>query len=311
MTSAISSLDIAVKSVLLATDFSEVSAKPLTHALGIARHYGANFYLTHVVDSLGYTLAGPPAEELAVEAAQRDAVQLEKQMAADGRLSGLRYEFLVRKGKTCAELERVIEEKRADMVVVGTHGRRPLGKLLLGSVAEQIYRRCDLPVLTVGPGSALDSPLDQARPMETFLYATDFGPASLRALSYAVSFANHFGVRLVLLHVGPVVPMPAGFHWSSTSEDVRQLREDAKQGIYTRLRELLAQAPPLNRNAEFMVQFGMASREILRAANVLRADVIFLGLRRSRHAEMASHLPAATAYEVVCGARCPVLTVRT
>lgn len=51
--------DIGVRSVLLAYDFSEVSEKALHHALAISRHYGAKFYLAHVVSHLGYTIAGP------------------------------------------------------------------------------------------------------------------------------------------------------------------------------------------------------------------------------------------------------------
>ena len=69
--------DIHLKSVLIATDFSEASEKALRHALAIARHYGAKFYLVHVVSSLGFTLVGPDAVIAAIDAVRRDARQLE------------------------------------------------------------------------------------------------------------------------------------------------------------------------------------------------------------------------------------------
>ena len=60
--------DIELKSVLIATDFSEASEKALRHALAIARHYGAKLYLAHVVSSLAYTLVGPDAVVAATDA---------------------------------------------------------------------------------------------------------------------------------------------------------------------------------------------------------------------------------------------------
>ncbi|MFZ0862776.1 MAG: universal stress protein, partial [Candidatus Sulfotelmatobacter sp.] len=61
---------------------------------------------------------------------------------------------------------------------------------------------------------------------------------------------------------------------------------------------------------EFMVEFGLPGEKILQAADTLKADGIILGLHRSAHIGTASHMPWATAYEVVCRASCPVLTVR-
>src|SRR5208283_2037009 len=148
--------DILLKSVLVATDFSEASDKALRHALAIARHYGAKLYLTHVVSSLGFTLVGPDAVVAATEAVCRDARQLEEDLVQRGALAGLSHEVIVRQGKVWEELEEVIREERVDLVVLGTHARRGLGKLVLGSVAEHIFRHAGCLVLTVGPGSLQD-----------------------------------------------------------------------------------------------------------------------------------------------------------
>lgn len=310
MSSVEPAVKVGVNSVLIAFDFSGASRKPLRHALAIARHYGAKFYLAHVVSSLGYTIAGPESLELAGDAAQRDAQQLEHDLLESGALAGLHHEFLVREGKVWEQLELIIRQKQVDLVVIGTHGRGSMGKLLLGSVAEQIFRHADCLVLTVGPGSYQDSPVENPQALRPFLFATDFGAASLHALPHAISFANQFRAKLFLLHVLPTVPIPESFHWSATTGDVMQMRDNARMDSLRRLEELTLQNPPLAVKPEFMVKFGEPSEHILQAAHALKADLIIMGLNRSAHIDTASHMPWTTAYEVVCAAGCPVLTMR-
>jgi nucleotide-binding universal stress UspA family protein len=301
--------DLQLKSILVATDFSEASEKALRHALAIARHYGAKFYLVHVVSSLGFTLVGPDAVSAAAEAVWRDARKLEDDLVQRGALAGLRHEAIVRQGNVWEELEKVVRQEEVDLVVIGTHGRRGLGKLLLGSVAEQVFRHADCLVLTVGPGSFQENPVESTRAIRPFLFATDFGEASLHALPFAISSANHFGAKLVLLHVVASVPMPEGPRWYSPG-DVTQMRENERMASLGRLEELTAQNAELKVKPEFMVEFGLPGEMILQAADTLKADGIIMGLRRSAHIGTASHMPWATAYEVVCRASCPVLTVR-
>jgi len=304
--------DVQIKSVLVAFDFSEASHKALSHALAIARHYGAKFYLVHVVASIGYTIAGPESLALSIEKTRRDAQELEQELLKSGALADLRYEFIVHEGNVCSEVERITSEKQVDLVVIGTHGRGGLGKFLLGSTAEQVFRHSHSLVMTVGPASYKDSPVQksQTQTLHPFLFATDFGEASLKALPYAISFANHFAARLVLLHVLPAAPIPEGFHWS-TAGDLMQMREKAQLESESRLDELVKRATPrATSKPECLVRFGIPSDQILLAAHSLSADLIILGLRHTSHIETASHMPWALAYRVVCGARCSVLTIR-
>ena len=302
-------INARLKSVLIATDFSEASEKPLRHALAIARHYGAKLYLAHVVSPLAFTLTEPSAVAVATEAVWRDARQLEEELVNSGALAGLRYEVIIRQGDVWKELDKVIHQEQVDLLVIGTHGRRGMGKLLLGSVAEQIFRHADCLVLTVGPGSFQNSPVDSPRAVRSFLFATDFGAASLHALSYAISSANHFGAKLILIHVVPAVPMQEGFHCYMPS-DLMQMRENARMASSRRLEELLSQNTELAVKPEFVVEFGLPSAKILEAARTLEVDTIIMGLHRTTHIATASHMPWATTYEVVCGAGCPVLIVR-
>jgi nucleotide-binding universal stress UspA family protein len=251
--------------------------------------------------------AGPEARNAATEAAWVNAHQLENKLLESEALDGLSHELLVPQGNVWEEVERVINEKHIDLLIIGTHDRRGLGKLLFGSVAEQIFRHADCPVLTVGPGSLQGPIIDATEVVWPFLFATDFGDASLRALPYAVSFANRVGTRLILLHVIP--PLSISFH-RATAHDIKQAEEVARQNGLRRLREL-TEDTELTVRPEFMVVFGSPSEKILEVAESFTADAIIMGLHRGTHVGTASHMLWTTAYEVVRRAGCPVMTVRT
>jgi nucleotide-binding universal stress UspA family protein len=131
----------------------------------------------------------------------------------------------------------------------------------------------------------------------------------LHALPHAISFANDFGAKLVLLHVVSPVGVSEGFRWH-TGGDLMQMRENARMASLRRLQELVPQNTELAVKPEFIVEFGSPSEKILRAAETFQVDAIIMGLHRSAHIDMASHALWTTAYEVVRGASCPVLTVR-
>ena len=97
-----------------------------------------------------------------------------------------------------AEISKITGEEKIDLVVIGTHGRTGVGKFLMGSVAEKIFRHTPGRLLTVGPG------LRRAREradMHTILFPTDFRAESA-ALPYAISLAQTQNARLYLLHIG-------------------------------------------------------------------------------------------------------------
>jgi len=297
MSAIASAVAPVLKSVLVATDFSETSQKPLRHALAIARHYGAKLYLAHVVSSLGFTLVGADALNAATEAAKRDAHHLETRLVESGALAGLHYEFIIGQGAVWEVLNQIVRREQVDLIVNGTHGRRGLRKVVLGSVAEQIFRYADCMVFTVGPGSYHESRVDDSLPNRTFLFPTDFGEPSLHALPYAISYANQFGAKLLLLHVVHTTAKPKSYLYRASLQRLEELT----------LNSTLKVTP------EFVVEYcsaGPISEKILETAENLKVDLIIMGLRRSTYVEATSHALWATAYDVVCGAECPVVTTR-
>lgn len=300
------------RSVLIATDFSQAAEKALCHALAIARFYGSRFCLAHVVSSLGLTIAGPGAIVACEESISRDAAQLEDSLIRSGALLGVRHKFIVRRGEIWPELREIIQQEKVDLLVVGTRGREGFGRFFFGSVAEQILRQADCPVLTFGP-CAYERPwIGNSSPHGTFLFATDFGQASLHGLPHAIAAANQFWAKLAFLSIIPSLPLPQSRCWH-TLDDLNKVRENARTKALNRLAGLATHAM-LEVRPEFHVEFESTkpiSDSILETAERLRADLIIMGLHYSAHAGLVSHLALTTAYEVVCHASCPVMTVNS
>jgi nucleotide-binding universal stress UspA family protein len=162
--------------------------------------------------------------------------------------------------------------------------------------------------VTVGPHSPIEAVVESAETVRPFLFATDFSEPSLRALPYAVSFANQRRTKLALLHMLSPVPHLDGNAWY-TASDVERMRRGAQLTTRKHLEELTARAD-LAVEPAFLAEFGEPADGILRTAGALHAEVIVMGLKSRTHVDTLSHLPWSSAYRVVCGAACPVLTVR-
>jgi len=296
------------RSILVATDFSAASEKALRHSLALARFYGSRFCLAHVVSSLGLTMAGPGAIAACEEAVSRDAAELEDSLIRSGALNGIQYKFIIRQGELWPELREIIREESTDLLVVGTHGRHGVGKLFFGSVAEQIFRQAGCPVLVFGPHSQQLPWVGSPSRGRTFLFATDFGQASLHALSQSIAVANHFEAKLAFLNIIPAVPPR---HSSLHAGDLRNLRDGA---CITALQQSAELARDANLDGMPERHVALKSKKpvsecILETAERLRADLIIMGLHYSAHTGVLSHLDWTTAYDVVCHAGTPVLTV--
>jgi nucleotide-binding universal stress UspA family protein len=292
------------RSVLIATDFSEASEKALRYSLALARFYESKFCLAHVVSSLGLTMAGPGAIAACEEAVLREAADLEDSLTQTGALTGIQHKFIVRQGELWPELREIIRQESADLLVVGTHGRQGIGKLFFGSIAEQIFRHAYCPVLTIGPHSDGRPWFGTSSTHPTFLFATDFGPAALHGLPQAIAAADQFGAKLAFLNVVPAAP-------PHTDEGLRNCQADARMRTLQRLTELADNAG-LDLRPELYAEFKSGrpvSEKILETAERLGADLIIMGLDCSAHAGVLSHLNWTAAYDVVCHAGTPVLTV--
>jgi nucleotide-binding universal stress UspA family protein len=300
---------VSVKNILLATDFSEVSRRAAPYAAAIASRFGSKIYLVHVMPM--EPLMPVPMEHLPAPM-DRSRVEADREMKEFLRgdwLGETPHEVLLERGPVWDALSELIQRDEIDLLVLGTHGRGGLKKIILGSVAEELFRRASCPVLTVGP--AVPAEPEGAREFRQILFATDFGPASLHALPYAISLAKQSKARLILLHV--VMPVPVldvGSYWY-TGTDVIEQQKTARTRYIARLKELIPPEVKLPFDPEFLVDFDFAPDAIVKIAADSKADLIVMGVNQSAWARASAHLPWATAHEVVCQAKCPVLTVRS
>src|SRR6516162_5805353 len=189
---------ITLQNILFATDFSEAADAAAPIAIQIARRYGAKVYGVHVNRFEDYTAAAPNAWAAMAEAAAAEKETKEDAGRLNEQLRGIAHEVVIGEGNTWEVMSNLIEEKEIDLIVLGTRGRTGLGKVILGSVAEQILRQSPCPVLTVGPH--VNPWSDEYVKMREILYATNLTTDTPVAAPYAISLAQENQAHLVLLH---------------------------------------------------------------------------------------------------------------
>ncbi len=165
---------IALKNILFAYDFEASASRAFPFAVALATRYGAVLYAAHVIPQEVYAVASPESLESELKQARDYATYALNQIADPLRDRGLRCGVLVGEGNVSEVIEEFAHTYAADLLCVGTSSRAGLGKVLMGSVAEEIIRESPCPVLTVGPHvMALAS-----AGVHRIVCATDFSPAS-------------------------------------------------------------------------------------------------------------------------------------
>lgn len=302
------STKMAIKNILFLTDFSEPSEVALPFATSIARGYGARVYALHIFTPDPNVCAAPPKFAIAaIETGEQTA-----KARIDSQLAGLEHETIVDWSIDLWDaVQKTIKEKHIDLIVMGTHGRTGADKFLMGSVAEEIFRRSPVPVLTIGPD--VRSSIPTGGRFHRLLFATDFTRASLAASPYAISLAQENNVKLVLLHV---MRTPKLRNDNARNENGRNEKEQRRfelsvaEAIH-QLYETIPQHADLRFPPESLVEYGDPADQILALAKARSSDLIVLGVRDAAgRIGPATHLAHATAHRVVAHAPCPVLTVR-
>jgi nucleotide-binding universal stress UspA family protein len=280
-----------LKNVLYLTDFSEPSEAALLFAEAVVREYEGKVYALHVFTPFPMACATPESTAAMIEG-QEEWAQAEMQRL-ESQLIGLPHEIIMERGiGVWPSVEDAIKECAIDLIILGTHGRTGAEKLLLGSVAEEVFRRSHVPVLTIGPWARKD--VHKGAKFHRVLFATDFTPESLAAAPYAISMAQKNQARLILLNV-----MREKVSEESVANAMGQLHELVPTDAESRCRP------------ESVVQYGDPAERILQTAKERAADLIILGVRNAAgHLGAATHLGRTTAHRVVAHAMCPVLTVR-
>jgi len=293
MSSPVASICVSLRNILLATDFSPCSETALAYGAGLSRRYDATLYTVSVVPEEITDYVQPPDPFFLRHSAEKKMTNL----AGLELFQGIKHRELVKEGFVSEVLSELIDKLEIDLVVLGTHGRGGIKKLVLGSVAEEIVDSAACPVLTVGPHVPPKSVPELK--LGKILCATDLLHGSTRALTYALWLAEQERAHLTLLHV---LKMPTDV----PVENPQSQKEMALQ----RLVQLLPAETAASLETEFIVEIGSPGEHILKVAEGQNADLIVMSPHHTSYARVSTHLPWIVPHQVLCHARCPVLTVR-
>ncbi len=300
--------ELPCRRILAATDFSRPAGLALALALNLAARFDAEVHLVHVLSAYDPELFGTVEttqegqrlrRRLNQEVAQRIEGRLQEALAGvNGQAERVRTVQL-RSLKTAPALLSYAKEHQIDLIVLGTHGRHGMKRLMLGSVAEEVVQRAPCDVLTVGGGA----PSPPA--MRRVLVPLDLSDAARPTLRAAKEIARRFEARLHLLHVIEPLPFPVSITGIVTIFDlVPDIREKARVQLKALLEE--AEGPPVE--GILRIESGHAATKIVETARDMKADLIVLathGLTGVEHFCIGS-----VAERVVRTAPCPVLVTR-
>ncbi len=304
-----------IRRILCATDLSQASEPAWDEAQRLARLFGAELALLHVVPPLPIPLEGyfPPQmyQELA-EGASREARTALEGLLARRADPGVKAWARVEEGGAAQRILEVAREESVDLVVVGTHGRTGFGRILLGSIADRVVRVAPCPVLTVRP-----RPAGTAAPaaITRVLFPTDFSPSARAAWPWAVAIAEAASAELDLLHV-TAQPVPDRHLAPDVIGRMARVLEEHAQSEVERFLTHWEQSrrapgtPPrgLGRDRiHVQIGHGVVAEQIVHWAQSRSVSVIVMGTHG--WSGLLRWMLGSVAHQVLQTAPCPVLTV--
>jgi nucleotide-binding universal stress UspA family protein len=190
---------VRFKKILCPIDFFKASSKAFDYGLKLATNYGAKVHALHVIvpvipsaSDAAYNIVDLTANQ------EKDARRFLEKLKTKTDRAQVVLTTEVRFGDADREILHTVETQKADLVVMGTHGRRGFERLVMGSVAERLMRSCPVPLLIVGLGRKSASTPPNIR---RILLTTDFSEGTPDAVTYALSIARESRAKLTLLHV--------------------------------------------------------------------------------------------------------------
>ncbi len=301
---------IKIRHILCPVDLSETSLRALKHASALAAWYEATLKVLFVDTTLPIEAVADFedfafAPSTVLEASTSSRAAREVRTFVSGASCATAVDVAVDKS---THVEGAILEMAqtlpADLIVMGSHGRSGVSRLLLGSVTERVLRSAPCPVMVVPPHDAV-APAEVS--FKHIVCAIDFSESSLAGLTWALSLAEEADARLSLLHV---IEIPPELRVSTivTDDNIDELHAAVEADTLTQLRSLVPPAAAEFCTVETATAAGAAGNAILKFATERDADLIVMGAQG--HGALERWLFGSKTRDVVCGSTCPVLTVR-
>jgi len=283
---------IRIQNILVPVDFSSASKKAVNYGLSLALEFEARLILAHIAH---YDAA-------AYEKAKADLMEL---IPPDCR-EPLTFEVIVKSGEVRTELMGVVEDKKIDLVIMGTRGRSYFERMLLGSVTDRMLRKLHVPILTVShldPEREIHAP--GPVPLRKILYATDLANGSEEGLKFSIRLARGLDSTLTVAHV--VQFADAAFHGIETAAFLSDYANEIRAQAEERLGRLVALVSDGSVPISTVLAEGVPYETVNRLAEQYKADLIVINLQNKGLLERA--VLGATAERVIRTATVPVLSL--
>ena len=291
---------VRIERILCPVDFSECSAAAYRHARSIAGRFRATLIVQYVIEldqhpTLFYTLS-PSVEDFRKTLVSNGQNDLQHFVTTS---SGMQPECIVQDvfGSAADAILSLARQRAISLIVLGTHGRRGIDRLMLGSVTERVLRSASCPVLAIrppAPESGKRDANDDAVEIRRILCCVDFSVSSKRAVGYALSLAEGYDAEVTLLHV---------------LEDVSGSANIAEETTTTteKLEKLFPPAACSSTRIHLEVRLGKACQEIIQLASAATSDLIIAGTRGRQTLDRAVF--GSTTWRVIQLGPCPVLAL--
>lgn len=293
---------VGITRILCPVDFSDCSRRAFDYAIAIGRCFGAAIEVLHVAPEALVT--GRAELQLQLDGLRSDAhadvVAQTKRLIDTIAVPDLRVEARVETGNPATQIVALAGHAESTLVVMGTHGRTGIQRLMLGSVVDKVLRLVRCPMLTVPP---LAIAPHTERMFSQVLCPIDFSEPSASALDFAVSLTGRTNGHLMVLHALESQDEPPEPRGIPAPDLGQELHDDAQD----RVRTLFA-AAHYAKEPEVLIVVGKASVEILRVTAERDVDTIVMGVHGRGAIDRL--LLGSTTDHVVRAATCPVLTVR-
>ncbi len=275
---------------------SEIPANEiaLNYAIAQAKEFGANLILFHAYD----TLVVAASETSGIRyydyaAAARAEIHHLEPLANRVREAGVRCETVVRPGLAADQILGLLREREVDRIVMGTHSPGPIGKLLVGSVAEAVLRSANVPVFLIGPATVDGAYRDYAT--RTILCAASLHQTTPVVARFAADMAVRHNARLILQHI--IQPQERSDVLAGRS--IEQIEADMLALIPVDLKEKIT--------VQTIVVPGDPTEELLYQAKAQQADLIVMGAQGA--SAFAAIARQGVVYKVLAHSLCPVMTL--
>jgi len=300
---------MAIRTIVVGVDFSPVSEVACRQAIGVARRSGARVVLAHAAAIPDHPEGLPTSMG---ETAQAYLGVLRGRIAEDKRAlaelgdrlggQGVDVSHVLVDGFPDDALVTAAHELAAELIVTGSHGRRGLGRIVLGSVAERVARTAPVPVLVArGAGDAADAGFQR------ILVATDFSEAADRGLDLPLALAAD-GATVELVHFWQLPALSRAHAAEEVDATLAEIRAGMEQHGAERGAEALAARDTTRAQVRYALREGDARDGIVDLARIAGCDLVVVGSHGRRG--LRRLLLGSVAESTVRHAPCSVLVAR-